>query len=55
VTLPARSLAEHGRTPVAELEAVSRERGGEADGFRLEIERFRIAPGERVAIVGPSG
>jgi putative ABC transport system ATP-binding protein len=55
VTLPARSLAEHGRTPVVELEAVSRERGGAADGFRLEIERFRIAPGERVAIVGPSG
>ena len=55
MTLPARSLAEPGQTPVAELEAVSRERGGATDGFRLEIERFRIAPRERVAVVGPSG
>jgi putative ABC transport system ATP-binding protein len=55
VTLPARSLDAPGQMPVAELEAVSRDRGGAADGFRLEIERFRIAPGERVAIVGPSG
>jgi putative ABC transport system ATP-binding protein len=55
VTLPARSLAGPAPRPIAELEAVSRERGRTGDGFRLEIERFRIAPGERVAIVGPSG
>jgi putative ABC transport system ATP-binding protein len=55
VTLPARSATQPGPSPVAELEGVSRERGRSADGFRLEIERFRIAPGERVAIVGPSG
>ena len=41
--------------PVADLEAVRRERGAGAESFRLQVERFRIRPGERVAIVGPSG
>jgi putative ABC transport system ATP-binding protein len=40
---------------VADLESVHRERGKGFEGFRLEIERFRIEPGERIAIVGPSG
>ncbi len=40
---------------VVELEQVRRDRGSGAETFRLEIERFRIAPGERIAIVGPSG
>ncbi len=41
--------------PVAELEAVRRDRGRGAESFRLEIERFRVRPGERIAVVGPSG
>jgi putative ABC transport system ATP-binding protein len=55
VSLPARSLAEPAPAAIAELEAVARDRGADTDGFRLEIERFHIAPGELVAIVGPSG
>jgi putative ABC transport system ATP-binding protein len=54
------SLALHGDPrpagePVADLEAVRRERGAGSESFRLQVERFRIRPGERVAIVGPSG
>ncbi|MCI0430792.1 MAG: ATP-binding cassette domain-containing protein [Rhodospirillales bacterium] len=40
---------------VAELEAVARDRGRGTESFRLEIERFRIGPGERIAVIGPSG
>ncbi|HXV24347.1 MAG TPA: ATP-binding cassette domain-containing protein [Alphaproteobacteria bacterium] len=40
---------------VADLEQVRRERGSGSETFRLEIERFRIAPRECIAIVGPSG
>ncbi len=41
--------------PIAELEAVHRDRGAGAESFRLEIERFQVRPGERIAVVGPSG
>ncbi|MDA0703183.1 MAG: ATP-binding cassette domain-containing protein [Proteobacteria bacterium] len=38
--------------PLIEFRSVDRARG---DGFRLNIARFTLGAGERVAIVGPSG
>ena len=38
--------------PLLELRRVSRERG---DGFRLQVDSFRVTAGARIAIVGPSG
>jgi putative ABC transport system ATP-binding protein len=55
VSLPARSLTQPATAAIAELERVGRDRGAEADGFSLEIERFHIAAGELVAVIGPSG
>jgi putative ABC transport system ATP-binding protein len=48
---------EEAREPaaIAEMERVRRDRGTGIDLFRLEVERFRILPGERLAVVGPSG
>ena len=40
---------------IADLAGVRRDRGAGDDLFRLEVERFRLVPGELLAVVGPSG
>ena len=40
---------------VLSVRGTSRKRGGDADGFRLEVPRFCVRRGECVAITGPSG
>jgi putative ABC transport system ATP-binding protein len=41
--------------PLLSLEGVSRTRGTGVDRFLLEIERLRVHPGDRLAIIGRSG
>jgi putative ABC transport system ATP-binding protein len=40
---------------VLSLTGTTRQRGGDKDGFRLEVPNLRIRRGECVAITGPSG
>ena len=42
-------------SPVLELLAVAKTRRDDKRVFRLEVESLRLAPGERVGLVGPSG
>lgn len=41
--------------PVLDIEGCVHERGGGSDRFHLLLETFRLAAGERIALVGPSG
>jgi len=41
--------------PILEAEALARDLGRGADAFRLRVPRFVLSPGDRVAVVGPSG